>query len=69
MCSCQDLLNAQSYTERDSGCYSSLGTETSSESGGHEEREGEAEERGRLARSRSCRALRLNNAVMELQGL
>ena len=67
----QDLLNAQNFTERDSGCYSCLGTETSTESGCHEERE-EAEEtgeRGRVARSRSCRALRLNNAVMELQGL
>ena len=67
----QDLLNAQNFTERDSGCYSSLGTETSSESGGHTERE-EAEEtgeRGRVARSRSCRALRLNNAVIELKGL
>ena len=67
----QDLLNAQSFTERDSGCYSSLGTETSSESGCHEEKE-EAEEtgeRGRVARSRSCRALRLNNAVIELKGL
>ena len=67
----QDLLNAQNFTERDSGCYSCLGTETSSESGCHEEKE-EAEEtgeRGRVARSRSCRALRLNNAVMELQDL
>ena len=59
--------------ERDSGCYSSLGTETSSETGCHEEREaeesGDRGDRGRVARSRSCRALRLNNAVMELQGL
>ena len=56
--------------ERDSGCYSSLGTETSSETGCHEEREAEdSGERGRVARSRSCRALRLNNTVMELQGL
>ena len=59
--------------ERDSGCYSSLGTETSSETGCHEEREaedrGDNGDRGRVARSRSCRALRLNNAMMELQDL
>ena len=36
---------------------------------GHTQEETQAEERGRVARSRSCRALKLNNAVMELQGL
>ena len=37
------------FSMRDSGCYSSLGTETSSESGCHEERE-EAEETGERGR-------------------
>merc|ERR1719264_2328981 len=64
----QDLLNAQSYMERDSGCYSSLGTETSSETGCHEEREaedrGDSGDRGRVARSRSCRALRQNTSFV-----